>query len=200
MGPQHHLEVGLVSVPGRHPNYLHAGSSPPAPQQRGGSCLHSPHPSPHGSLRHAPWALPEEAIHPGGRSWEPPGGKIQAEDGSCPLWACRKTARMGEDRGHLSFLHWGRFRPRHATGRCWHAECAASALDGFPARSSGSQDGRCACGPVSPLGCGPLKGSARYRQVWDRLSAWLLDSVDPGLWMGPLSQFTGLPPLSTGQF
>ncbi|MXQ82356.1 hypothetical protein E5288_WYG011033 [Bos mutus] len=46
------------------------------------------------SLRHAPWALPEEAIHPGGRSWEPPGGKILAEHGSCPLWACRKTARM----------------------------------------------------------------------------------------------------------
>lgn len=55
-------------------------------------------------------------------------------------------------------------------------------------------------GSVSPLGCGPLKGSAWCRQVWDRLLAWLLDPVDPGLWVGPLSQFAGLPPLSTGQF
>lgn len=114
MGPQRHLEVGLVSVPGRHPNYLHACSSPPAPQQRGGSCVPSPPPAPRQPLclrraSHtlAPRALPDEAIPPGARSWEPPGGSILAERGSFPLRGRRKAARAGEDRGCFSFPHWG---------------------------------------------------------------------------------------------
>lgn len=63
---------------------------------------------------------------------------------------------------------------------------AASALDGFPANTSGSQDRRCVCGLSSPMGCRPLKDNAHCRQVWERHLVGYLGLAGLGLWTGSL--------------
>lgn len=96
---------------------------------------------------------------PGGRSQEPPGGKILAERGSWQFLS--RTAGRQLERVRIRaislFFTPGKCRPGHAAGRCYHSGSAASALDGLPANNSGSQDGRWACGSISPWVVGILR-------------------------------------------
>ena len=182
MVPQCHLEVGLISVPGHCPNYLCNGSSTPAPQQRGSSCLRS-FPL---SCRHqfclqyalhtlALWALLEEAIPPGGRSWQKVAISLsRLQEGNFPL--------RGEDEGRFLCASLQRkCGPGQTAGGFCCSECAAPTLHGFPARTSGSQVRRYACEAISPLGYGCLKDSGHHRQIWDRHLAGYLVPAGPGL-------------------
>lgn len=169
------------------PIILRAGSSTPAPQQRGGSCLHfllahgncsasDVHctPSPHWPCQGKPF--PWRKV-PGASRRQDSGRTRQL---AVPLPDCRKATRAGEDKGYFSFLHSGEMQAR---SRCWQM---------LPLWKCGIRSRWLACQQLwqpgwemglwvhLPLGCGHLEGSARHRQVWDRLSAAL------GLWTGPL--------------
>lgn len=175
MVPQCHLEVGLVSVPGRRPNYLCDGSSTPAPQQRGSSCLLIPLPCQHQlclrCARHTlPCRLRQRESSPWRRvlSWEPPGGKILAEGGSFPL-----SVRTGPL--SLCFPP-GECGPGPSTGRCCRSECTAPTLDGVPPAPPAARTGD-EPEAISPLGYGRLKevpttgrsGTGTQLGTWTRL-------------------------------
>lgn len=191
MVPQCHLEVGLVNVPGRHPNYVCDGSSTPAPQQRGGSCLHSaplplapalppmctahPHPTgparrSHSPLEEDPKSLQEaefwqnEAIslsQAAGRQLE----RVRMESAFSFLRSAGNAGQVTPlaDAAALSVQHplWTAFLPAPLAARIGEV-----------------------CGPSSPVGCGHFKGSACCRQVWERHLAGYLGPAGLGLWTG----------------
>lgn len=125
-------------------------------------------------------ALPEEAIPPGGRSWQ----KVAI---SLSQAAGRQFPLLGEDEGCFFCAPLqGKCGPGHTTGRFCCSECVAPTLHGFPASTPGIQVRRCICEAISPLGYGCLEDSGHHRQIWDRHSAEYLDPAGLGLWTGPL--------------
>lgn len=188
MVPQCHLEVGLVSVPGRRPNYLCDGSSTPAPQQRGGSCLLIPLPCQHQlclrCARHTlPCRLRQRKSSPWRRvlSWEPPGAKILAEGGSFSLsvrmGAAFSVLRSGGNVGQVPALaDAAALSARHPL---WMAVPPAP-----PAARTGDEPEA-----ISPLGYGRLKevptagrsGTGTQLGTWTRLVPHAALHAFPGI-------------------
>ena len=121
------------------------------------------------------WALLEEAIPPGGRSWQKVAISLsRLQEGNFPL--------RGEDEGcFLCAALQRKCGPGQTAGGFCCSECAAPTLHGFPARTSGSQVRRYACEAISPLGYGCLKDSGHHRQIWDRHLAGYLVPAGLGL-------------------
>lgn len=108
------------------------------------------HPHPRGPARRSRSPLEEDPRSlQEARFWQNEAVSLSQAAGRQLEWVRMESA--------FSFLHLEKCGPGHATGRCCCSECAASALDSFPASTSGSQDRRCVCGSISPMGVGTLR-------------------------------------------